>query len=145
VQRRNLCGRKEQLRDAPFELDYLQAVTAGKAVKRFNRDGGFFISKWTGPADSITWHLLVSLPGSYKVSIRYAARQGWAKNPYVVTAGTQSLTAAVEATGDWFQYRKFYLGDVKVPKAGVYTVKVRPTSVTDHDLMYFQSLILEPQ
>jgi len=59
--------------------------------------------------------------------------------------GPQSLTAAVEATGDWFQYGKFDLGEVKVPKAGVYTVKVRPTSVSAHDLMYFQSLILEPQ
>jgi hypothetical protein len=114
-------------------------------VKRFNRDGGFFISKWTGPADSITWHLLASLPGSYRVSIRYAAREEWARNTYLVTVGTQSLTAAVEATGDWFQYRKFDLGEVKVPKAGVYTVNVRPTSVSAHDLMYFQSLILEPQ
>jgi alpha-L-fucosidase len=131
--------------DSPFELDYLQAVTAGKAVKRFNRDGGFHISKWTGPADSITWHVLVSLPGSYRVSIRYAAREEWARNTYLVTVGSQSLTAAVEATGDGFEYKKFNLGEVTVPKAGVYTVNVRPATVSDHDLMYFQSLILQPE
>jgi alpha-L-fucosidase len=131
--------------DAPFELDYLQAVTAGKAVKRFNRDGGFHISKWTGPADSITWHVQVSLPGSYRVSIRYAAREEWARNTYLVTVGAQSLAAAVEATGDGFEYKKFNLGEVTVPKAGAYTVKVRPAKVSDHDLMYFQSLILEPE
>ena len=131
--------------DSPFELNYLEAMTAGKAEKRFNRDGGFFISKLTGPADSITWHVLVSLPGSYRVGIRYAAREEWARNTYVVTVGSQSLTAAVTATGDGFEYKKFDLGEVKFLKAGPYTVKVRPTSVSDHDLMYFQSLILEPQ
>jgi len=131
--------------DSRFELDYLTAVTAGKAMKRFNRDGGFHISKWTGPADSITWHLLVSLPGSYKVSIRYAARDDWARSKYVVAVGTQSLTAAVEPTGDWFQYKEFNLGQVEVPKAGVYTVNIHPTGVSDHNLMYFQSLILELQ
>ncbi len=131
--------------DSPFELDYLEAMTAGKAEKRFNRDGGFFISKLTGPADSITWHVLVSLPGSYRVGIRYAAREEWARNTYVVTVGSQSLTAAVTATGDGFEYKKFDLGEVKFLKAGPYTVKVRPTSVSGHDLMYFHSLILEPQ
>ena len=131
--------------DSPFELDYLEAMTAGKAEKRFNRDGGFFISKLTSPADSITWHVLVSLPGSYRVSVRYAAREDWARNTYVVTVGAQSLTAAVEATGDGFEYKKFNLGEVQIPKAGAYTVKVRPAKVSDHDLMYFQSLILEPK
>ena len=53
--------------DAPFHLDCMNGVTAGKAVKRFNRKGGFFISKWTSPEDSVTWHLLVSQTGSYKV------------------------------------------------------------------------------
>jgi len=63
----------------------------------------------------------------------------------VVTVGSQSLTAAVEATGDGFEYKKFNLGEVTVPKAGVYTVNVRPATVSDHDLMYFQSLILQPE
>ncbi|MEK7993476.1 MAG: alpha-L-fucosidase, partial [Planctomycetota bacterium] len=86
--------------DSAFELDYLRAVTAGKAVKRFNRDGKFHISKWTGPQDSITWRLLVSQAGTYKVSIRYAARRDWGQSKYVVAIGPQSLTGVVEPTGD---------------------------------------------
>ncbi len=35
--------------DAPFELDYLQAVTPGKAVKPFNRDGKFHIANGPVP------------------------------------------------------------------------------------------------
>jgi alpha-L-fucosidase len=130
--------------DSPFELDYLKAVTAGKAMKRFNRDGGFHISKWTGPADSITWHLLVSATGSYKVSIRYAAQKEWARSKYMVVVGLQSLTGVVEPTGDWFRYKQFDLGTVKIPKAGEYTVNIRPAGTYEHNLMYFQTLILEP-
>ena len=130
--------------DSAFELDYLGAVTAGKAVKRFNRDGRFHISKWNGPEDSITWRLLVSQAETYKVSIRYAARQEWGQSKYVVAVGPQSLTAVVEPTGDWYQYKTFDLGVVKIAKAGEYKVAIRPAAASDHYLMYFQSLALEP-
>jgi alpha-L-fucosidase len=130
--------------DSPFELDYLRAVTAGKAVKRFNRDGKFHISKWTNSEDSITWYLQVSQTGSYKVSIRYAARSDWAGSKYVVAVGPQSLTAVVEPTGDWYQYKTFDLGRAKISQAGAYTVNIRPAAASDHNLMYFQSLVLEP-
>ena len=130
--------------DETFELDYMTAVTAGKAVKRFNRDGAFHISKWTGPEDSATWHLLISQTGRYKIRIRYAARGEWAGGKYVVAVGAQSITGAVERTGDWYQYRTFELGTVKITKAGDYAVSIRPAAATGHNLMYFQSLELEP-
>jgi alpha-L-fucosidase len=130
--------------DAPFELDYAEAVTAGKAVKRFNRDGKFHISKWTGPKDSATWRLLISQTGDYQVTIRYAAQAAWANRKYVVSVGNQSITAAVEATGDGYQYKTFDVGHVKIPKTGEYTVRVRPAADSDHYLMYFQALELEP-
>jgi alpha-L-fucosidase len=130
--------------DSPFELDYLKAVTSGKAEKRFNRVGGFHISKWTGPEDSVSWRLLLSQTGVYKVRVQYAAREGWEGSKYVVTIGSQSLTAAVEATGDWYEYRTFDLGSVNLSKAGEYAVSVRPATASDHNLMYFKSLELKP-
>ena len=132
-------------RDEPAELDYLTAVTAGKAMKRFNRSGGFHISKWTGPADFVTWHVFANRPRRYKVSISYAAREESALNRYTVTVGDQSLEAAVQPTGEWFQYRTFELGEVQIPTAGQYTVSIRPAAGSDRNLMYFQSLKLTPQ
>jgi len=32
---------------------------------------------------------------------------------------------------------------VKLPKAAEYTVSIRPAAASDHNLMYFQSLVLE--
>jgi alpha-L-fucosidase len=130
--------------DSAFDLDYLRAVTAGKAVKRFNREGRFHISKWTGPGDSVSWRVLVSQAGAYRVRIRYAARKEWARARYVVAVGPESLNAAVETTGDWYQYKSFDLGAVKLARAGPYTVTIRPAAASDHYLMYFQSLALEP-
>jgi alpha-L-fucosidase len=133
-----------QSSDAAFELDYMTASTAGKTAKRFNRDGKFHISKWTGPGDSATWRLLISQAGKYQVRIRYAARTEWAGAKYVVDVGPHSLTGAVERTGDWYSYRTFELGTVSIAKAGEYAVSIRPAADSDRNLMYFQSLVLEP-
>ena len=130
--------------DDPFHLDYMNGVTAGKALKRFNRKGNFFISKWTGPEDSITWHLLVSQTGRYKVQIRYAARAEVQGGKYSLTIGPQSLTGVVERTGEDFDYKTVDLGTLTLPQAGPITVRIQPAGSYDHDLMQFESLELSP-
>jgi hypothetical protein len=130
--------------DAPFHLDYMDGVTAGKALKRFNRKGSFFISKWTGPEDSITWHLLVSQTGSYKVQIKYAARAEMQGGKYSLTIGPQSLAGVVERTGEDFDYKTIDLGTITLPQSGPMTVRIQPAGSYDHDLMQFQSLDLSP-
>jgi len=130
--------------DAPFHLDYMNGVTAGKALKRFNRKGGFFISKWTSPEDSITWHLLVSQTGNYRVQVKYAARAELQGGKYSLTIGPQSLTGVVERTGEDFDYKTLDLGTLKLPQAGPVTVRIQPAGSYDHDLMQFQSLELDP-
>ncbi len=130
--------------DASFELDYLKAVTSGKAVKRFNRDGKFHISKWTGPGDAVTWHLLVSQTGMYKVRIRYAAPPEWAGSKYEIRIGSNPVSGVVQATGEGYQYRVFDLGTLNLPRVGEYDVAIRPAAELSHYLMYFESIVLDP-
>ncbi len=130
--------------DAPFELDYVAGVTAGKAVKRFNRDGKFHIGKWTGPEDSITWRVLISQTGEYNVRIRYSARQESKDAKYVVKIGGQTVTGTVVPTGEGYQYKTFDLGKIKLSKAGFSTVQIKPTAERNHNLMFFQALELIP-
>ncbi|MCK7491067.1 MAG: alpha-L-fucosidase [Comamonadaceae bacterium] len=68
------------------------ASTRGRAVKRFNRrgeEGEFHIAKMAGPADAIEWRVKVAEPGTYGVSITYAARPGWDDGRYTVSAGRE--------------------------------------------------------
>ena len=109
-----------------------------------SRDGKFHIAKWSAPQDVVTWRLLVSQAGTYKVSIRYAARKEWAQGRFIIAAGGQSINSLVEPTGEWYQYKTFALGSIRLAKAGEYAVTIRPAASYDHNLMYFQSLFMEP-
>jgi alpha-L-fucosidase len=130
--------------DAPFELDYLAAITSGKAVKRFNRQGKFHIAKWTGPSDTIQWHLLVSQSGDYHVRIRYAADKASKGDPYLVSIAGQKISGTVVETGQAYHYQLFDLGVLKISKAGPYVLELKPMSERGHNLMFFQSLELVP-
>jgi alpha-L-fucosidase len=130
--------------DSPFNLDYASAVTAGSAVKRFNREGGFHIAKWTGPQDSATWHLLLSQAGEYHLRIRYSAAAGSKGDTYRIRIGGQTIDAVVEATGEGYQYQTFELKTIKLPKVGQLTVQIAPTNQLDHNLMYLSSVALVP-
>jgi alpha-L-fucosidase len=131
--------------DSPFHLDYLNCTTRGRAMKRFNRDGKFHIGRWTGPDDQVSWNLLVSQPGSYRLRMRYAARPGWAGRKFIVRLGTQTITNTVQATGEWYEYKTFDLGLVKIGAKGPMAVAVHPAEQAQENLMYFESLTLEPQ
>jgi alpha-L-fucosidase len=130
--------------DAPFELDYISAVTTGKATKRFNREGKFHIAKWTNAQDSISWHLLVSQVGEYHVSIRYSARQESKDAKFVIDAAGRSVSGTVMPTGEGYQYKTFDLGEIQFSTAGRYTVQIKPSADYGHNLMYFQLLELVP-
>jgi alpha-L-fucosidase len=130
--------------DLPMHLDCMNSATAGKAIKRFNRKGNFFISKWIAPGDSATWRLLVSQTGNYKVQLTYAARAEWKGGKYSIRIGTQTLNGTVEDTGEDFNYKTFDLGTISLPRAGPITVRIQPAESYEHDLMQFQSLDLSP-
>lgn len=130
--------------DSPFSLDYASAVTSGRAVKRFNREGGFHIAKWTAPQDSVTWHLLISQAGGYHVRIRYSAGPESKGDHYQIKVGDQAITAVVEATGEGYQYRTFNLKAIRLPKVGPLIVEIAPTGQLNHNLMYLHSVDLVP-
>ncbi|MGA7413280.1 MAG: hypothetical protein WBW33_22590, partial [Bryobacteraceae bacterium] len=83
--------------------------------------------------------------GGYLIRVRYAARDESRNDRFVVTAGSTELSASVIPTPGWFQYQLFDVGSVRFPKAGEYLVQIRPASAHDHNLMYFESLRLEPK
>ena len=127
-----------------IELDYLKAITHGKTMTRFNRKGGFHISKWTGPEDSAEWIVHVNKPGVFRVIIDYAANKEWEGKQFEIVIGASTLKSVVNYTGDWFTFQKFPVGYVELKKAVDYKVTIRPKKSSDTYLMYLRSITLNP-
>jgi alpha-L-fucosidase len=127
-----------------IELDYLKAITHGKAMTRFNRKGGFHISKWTGPEDSAEWLVHVDKPGAFQVIIDYAAKKEWEGKHFEIVIGSTTIKPYVVCTGEWFEYRKFPAGYVEHLGKGDYKVTIRPKERSDTYLMWLRSITLNP-
>jgi alpha-L-fucosidase len=129
--------------DGCIKLDYLTVATYGNAMTRFNRKGGFHISKWTGPGDTAEWSVRINKPGRFKVSIEYAANSGWEGKSYIVTIGRYSLEKKVICTGGLFEFHKLPLGYIDLPEPGDYQITISPKEQNDTYLMYLHSIFLE--
>ncbi len=125
-------------------LNYLNVITHGKTMTRFNCKGGFHISKWTGPEDSADWFVHVDKPGTFQVNITYAAKKEWEGKQFEITIGNNSLEQSVIYTGDWFIYHEFPVGYIELSKSGDYKVTVRPKELNDNYLMWLNSITINP-
>jgi alpha-L-fucosidase len=128
-----------------LELNYLTASTYGNAVTRFNRKGGFHISKWKEPQDSVVWSVRIKKPGKFKLVITYAANEEWLDKPYLISVDNHVIEKKVIPTGGLFEYRFFPIGYIEFPEEGVYSLTIRPDNIDEDYLMYLLSLTLSPE
>ena len=139
--------------DSPINLTTVTAVTAGEAIKYYNHLGGYHVSRWHDPQDSVTWGMRIDQPGRYQVWITYAAEAEWEGGKYQVSVGSASFETTVVNTGAFcfdeglpcktgYEYRAFNIGTVDLSQAGEYKLTIRPTSEAGHYLMYLRSIEL---
>ena len=133
-----------QDQNGSFELNYLKVITHGNTMTRFNRKGGFHISKWTGPDDSAEWVFHVDKPGAFQVLIDYAANKNSEGKPYEIKVGSSTFKTSVLYTGEWFEYHKFPVGYIEHLEPGDYTVTIHPKESGDSYLMWLSSITLNP-
>ncbi len=126
------------------ELNYLTVTTYGKTVTRFNRKGGFHISKWTCLEDYAEWKISISRPGNYRIKIAYAANKEWEGTPFEITVGKTLIKRSVMPTGGWYDYKELPAGYVEFPEAGIYKLTIKPELKRNMYLMYLRSITLEP-
>ena len=130
---------------SPIKLTTVTAVTAGKAIKYYNFLGGYHVSRWDDPQDSVTWWIRINQPRRYQVWITYAAQEEWQGGKYRVSVGSAPLEAAVVNTGAFcfdiglpcetgYQYRTYNIGIVDLSEAGQCKLTIRPASTAGHDL-----------
>jgi alpha-L-fucosidase len=150
---------------SPIKLEYVTAVTAGKTVKRHTRSGGYHISQWDDPRDSVTWGIRINQPRRYQVWVTYAAQDEWQGGKYRVSVGSASLEATVfytryfaiegpfeclpllttECLPRHYHYQALNIGSVDLSEAAEYKLTIRPASRVGHNLMYLKSIELIPE
>jgi alpha-L-fucosidase len=126
-----------------LELNYLTAITHGKAKTRYNRTGGPHIGKWTGPDDYAEWHIHLDKPGIFSVNISYAADKEWEGKQYEITNGFSKIKTTVIHTGTQHVYHEFPVGYFEFEKPGDYTLTIKPTISGDTNLMYLRHIKLK--
>jgi hypothetical protein len=127
-----------------YDLTCLNAITHGNAVTRFNRKGGFHISKWTKPEDFAEWIVNTDKPGKFRIDISYSAPGEWEGKKFEIFVGDKRFEKTVNCTGKLFEFHEFPVGYAGLSSAGNFTVKIRPKDVSDSWLMYLRSLTLIP-
>jgi alpha-L-fucosidase len=126
-------------------LNYLTAVTSGNAMTRFNRKGGFHISKWTRPEDSVEWKIRINKPGKFKVNITYSASKEWGGKLFdVLMNDNVVIEGRIVETNGLFDYYEFPVGYIEIPESGEFNLSVRPKSSGESYFMYLQSISVIP-
>ncbi len=125
-------------------LDYLTANTYGNAVTRFNRKGGFHISRMTAPADSVQWVIKFNDPGKFRIEISYAARAEWEGLPYRIAIDGYIIDRKVVPAEGWYEYRDFPVGYIEIKNPGNHVLSIKPMKEGDKYLMYLKSITLVP-
>jgi alpha-L-fucosidase len=128
---------------APVTLDYLNAVTSGNAVKRFNRRGQFHISKWTGPADKASWRVNFLEPGRYRVRLVCAGAPGRPTGTFVLSAGDQKVEVESPKASDWYKYVTLDSGVLEITAAGEQELMLRPARELGQDVLKLRAIRLE--
>ncbi len=81
---------------------------------------------WNNSADFATWDLVCPTPGTYTVQAWYATDES--SEAVLETPWSTDLAWSIEPTKDYKTFRLATLGEVKVAKAGRYSVSLKPVS-----------------
>jgi len=103
------------------------------------------IGYWTNPADSVQWHVAVSHPGTFDVSLIYALDPGAAHSEIAVNLGDKTLTKTLDTTGDWKSYQAISLGTVNLEHSGPINIIVRSVHMPGGAVMNLRKIQISPK
>ncbi len=82
------------------------------------------IGFWTNDKSTAHWKIRVAKPGTYTIWIKMATTANISR--FLITVGDQQFPCWVSNTGGYNDYREVEFGQVKIDKAGEYTVSMSP-------------------
>jgi alpha-L-fucosidase len=137
---------------APHVFGAFDADIAGPTLRydtgKKDRDN---LIEWNSLEDEATWTFRAGAPGSYKVFATYGAEtsaagaKGGAFELVVVSQRDGSmaarLAATVRPTGGMYEFAEFELGELVIPAAGEYVVRVKAAAIPGGTLMCLKQVM----
>jgi len=80
---------------------------------------------WASADDHAVWTVDVPRAGTYTVHLEWACENGSAGNTFTLRAGNSVLSAKVQGTDTWDDYRRQRIGSIEIP-AGRQQIVMRP-------------------
>jgi len=137
-------GLLKQAKDGSVILKSSNATVHGDTARYESGGGRDNIGFWTNSQDFVTWDFKVNTPGSFNVEITFACSPGNGGSEYSVSIAEQELGGTIRETGSWTDFVSEKLGTVKISKAGVYTLAVKPKTMPRGAVMNLKSITLIP-
>jgi len=137
-------GMLKQSKDGSVILKASDATVHGSTARYESGGGKDNIGYWTNPQDYVTWEFKVNKPGSFTVEMTFACSPGNGGSEYSVSVAEQELNGTIRETGSWTDFVSEKLGTVKISKAGVYTLTVKPKTMPRGAVMNLKSITLVP-
>jgi len=97
---------------------------AGQGSARVEGGDESNIGWWMSPASTVSWKIRVGKAGIY--TLRASMSTVGEGSTFSLHAGTQHLKGRLFNTGGYDQYRDVELGQLSLPEAGIYTVRLVP-------------------
>lgn len=135
----------KQAADGSITLNAAAAEIHGSA-RLEKKNGSENIGYWTNDQSFVEWEVQVSKPGTFEAMLTSACKPESAGTPFTLLAGDQRLSGKVEATKGWDDFVTARIGSIKVEKAGVVKIALKPGKKPQgkEGVMNLRALVLKP-
>ena len=103
-------------------LSAMKATMHGRGAKR----AGGRVHGWRDRKTWFSWEVDLARAGTVPVHVYQAYARNEAGRKYTLSVGDQQLTATVQRTEGWQDFRFVKVGEVTIPEPGTYVVCIKP-------------------
>ena len=134
----------EQKSDGSIVLLATNAVTHGKNIRYEPQPHKNTIGYWTKADDWVSWDFKVTKPGTFEMQLTQACGKGSGGSEVNFSVGGQTIKDLVPDTGAFTNWTNRVIGTFTLPKAGDYSVEVKPVKKPGVAVMDLRAIILTP-
>ena len=104
------------------------AIVVGKNLRYEPQPHKNTVGYWSRVEDWCWWSVYIERPGRYEVGVLQGCGKGHGGSRVSVRVAKQDLAFTVEDTGGFQAFRQRSIGQVTIPRAGLYRLEIRPVT-----------------